>query len=167
MNKKLMVGIVILAVAGIVGFVIYRVIFPIDIFGMQGVSMEPTVLDGEKVALNKFDQQYKRGDIVVVIIPTKESKAQLMKRVIGIPGETIEVKEEKVFVNDSELTENYIQGLTKGDLKKVLGNNEYFVMGDNREKSFDSRDFGAISFQDIVGKIFYEEGREFIPRKLK
>ncbi len=167
MNKKLKFAGIFLVTVGIIGFIIYKLLFPVDIFIMTGASMETALMNGEKVVLDRYNKEYKRMDIVVVNIPSKTKNAQLLKRIIGLPGETIEINGEKVFVNGAVLTEEYAVGVTKGDIKMILGNNQYFMMGDNREMSFDSRAFGPISIENVVGKIFYQEGREFVPRKLK
>ncbi len=167
MNKKLKFAGIFLVAVGIICFTIYKLLFPINIFIMAGASMETALMSGEKVALDKDNKEYERMDIVVVNIPSMTNNPQFLKRIIGLPGETIEIKGGKVFVNGAVLTEEYSVGVTKGNIKRILGNNEYFVMGDNREMSFDSRAFGAVSLGNVVGKIFYQEGREFVPRKLK
>ncbi len=150
MKKKLLLGVGVLIIIGI-AFVLYRSIFPIDIFVMQDTSMEPTIVNNGKLTLNKFDKEFERTDIVIINNP--KTKTPSAKRIIGLPNEKLEIKNGKVFINSTELVENYIKGETKKEFNVVLGSDEYYVMGDNREQSFDSRGFGSIKKSDIVGKV--------------
>ena len=150
MSKKILIVGGILIVAALI-FAGYRLLFPIDIFVMQDVSMEPTISNGSNVTLNKFDKEFKRQDLIVFTLPGKNLKS--VKRIIGIPNDVIEIKNGNVSVNGGILSENYVQGETKKEFNVKLGNDEYYVIGDNRGQSFDSRGYGPIKLSDIIGKV--------------
>ncbi len=116
---------------------------------VQGESMVPTLSGGEVMLLKKYDTNYKRFDIVVVNSSVEGNN--LIKRVIGLPGETIKCKDDKLFVNDEEINDLYAKGST-GIIKEVtLKDDEYFLMGDNRSVSLDSRILGIIKKEEIEG----------------
>lgn len=126
---------------------------------IEGVSMSTTLSDGDKALTDALF--YKIGNINrfdIVIVKKKADKyagVELVKRVIGLPGETIEYKSGVLYINGEEVEETYISDEVKEqteDFKKVLGDDEYFVMGDNRDNSDDSRRFGAISKKEIKGR---------------
>ena len=101
--------------------------------------------------LNEFTYYFndiERSDIVVV----KEKGELLIKRVIALPNETIECKDGSIYVNDKKLSETYVNGTTNDFEKVSLGKDEYFVMGDNREVSLDSRVYGTYMRKEIKGK---------------
>ena len=115
---------------------------------VSGNSMTPTLNDGEILVLNKLSG-INRYDIVVV--SKSVANEEIIKRVIGLPGDSIEVNNGILYINDEEVEDIYGSGETN-DFKKVfLGKDEYWVMGDNRTVSFDSRSFGKISKKDIKG----------------
>ncbi len=117
---------------------------------VDGSSMYPTLNGGEIMILNKLGK-INRLDIVVV---KTESEDNIIKRVIGMPGETVELKDEKIYINDEEFEDTYGFGTTynTNSMPKVLlKDDEYFVMGDNREVSLDSRVLGPINKKDIKG----------------
>lgn len=115
---------------------------------VDGPSMNPTLTNGNIMILNKL-AKIDRFDIVVI----KSSKAHdtLIKRVIGMPGETIEVKDGKLYINDKLVKDKYGYGVTRDFDKIKIPKNEYFVMGDNRPISADSRIFGTFNKKDIKG----------------
>ncbi len=130
---------------------------------VSGQSMEPTLHDGDSLLVDKVTYRFsdpKRFDIV--IFPYRYGNRQyFIKRVIGLPGETVRVDTEgNIYINDTLLVENYgaevilDPGRAIEDVK--LGPDEYFVMGDNRNHSMDSRDVsvGNIKKKDILGKSF-------------
>ena len=115
---------------------------------VSGDSMYPTLDGGEIMLLNKMKDSYKRYDIVVV----KTGHGDIIKRVIALPGESIQCKNNKIYINSRKIEENYGKGVTS-DIEKVkLGKDEYFVMGDNRENSMDSRYYGPFKATQIKGK---------------
>ncbi len=114
---------------------------------VSGTSMNSTLKDGEILLLNKFDKTYERNDIVV--FDYEDSK--LVKRIIGLPGETIEYKDGILYINGEE-TEDLFASITHDyKLDEVIPEGYYFVMGDNRNNSSDSRIIGLIDEESING----------------
>jgi signal peptidase I len=126
-------------------------------FYVQQVSMMPNFQPYNYLIVNRWMYQRhtpQRGDVVVFHIDGE--KDALIKRVIGLPGETVEVKNNHVFINGAQLDESvYLSNTvpTQGSVKQTLDSTHYFVMGDNRPQSKDSRVFGPITDDDIVGKV--------------
>lgn len=113
---------------------------------VNGPSMQPTLAGGEVMILNKMSK-IERFDIVVVGMKNDD----IIKRVIALPGETIACENGIVYVNGKMQEEDYSQGITFDFKKVTLGEDEYFVMGDNREDSLDSRRFGPFKKEQIKG----------------
>lgn len=152
-------------------------------FRVDGNSMEPSLSHSEMLIINRRaytsfdlngmldalpgvdrdseDRRYlfnppTRGDIVV-FRPPGTSSDPYIKRIIGLPGETLEIRDGSVYINGTELDEGYVSSATSwrggGDQAAVtVPENEYFVMGDNRENSSDSRSFGTVPKDNIIGK---------------
>lgn len=120
------------------------------------VSMENTLVEGHRLIEDKISYRFskpERGDIVIVNGP--EYPKRLIKRVIGLPGETIDFADGRVLINGQPLEEQYVVGLTSQrsvTTPIVVPDHAYFLMGDNREHSVDSRVLGAIPFSSIEGK---------------
>ena len=127
--------------------------FLIGRFQIQQVSMLPTLHEGERVIVDKISYQLhppERGDIVVF---GGHGTLNLIKRIVGLPGETIEVHGNQVFINGQALAEPYLTQPTVGSMPaQEIAADHYFVMGDNRSNSQDSRAFGPIQISDIVGR---------------
>ncbi|EKD56679.1 MAG: Signal peptidase I [uncultured bacterium] len=137
-------------------------------FIVSGDAMEPTFSDEKYLLINKFDKNYEKGDIVVyesgggtpTFIDDPIAKRIYIKRIIALPSEKIEINNGQVLINDKIIDESYIQGKTMINddetlnYSLTLGNDQYFVMGDNRQHSMDSRISGPVEKQDITGKIF-------------
>lgn len=113
-----------------------------------GPSMEPTLKSGDVMILNKV-AKINRFDIVV--ISSKKSPEILIKRVIGLPGETLEIKDGNIYINGKVLKENFGKGITSNYNYVEIHKDEYFVLGDNRSISADSRLFGTFNIKDIKG----------------
>jgi signal peptidase I len=131
-------------------------------FYIPSESMVPTLEKGDRVLVNKLSYKVhdvNRGDVVVFERPPNEPDngiKDLIKRVVGLPGETVEVRNCKVLINGNQLDEPYVKQWTRTCTfaPKTVGDNEVFVMGDNRDDSQDSRFFGPISQDLIVGRAF-------------
>ena len=127
-------------------------------FIVSGASMDPTFKDGDYLIVDELSYHLRgpaRGE-VVVFHPPQNPKTYYIKRIVGLPGETVIIKDSAVSIKTEEKTfkivEDYITDHTVPDLEKVLGNQEYFVMGDNREFSSDSRVWGALPQDHIKGR---------------
>lgn len=117
---------------------------------VSGNSMNPTLNDGEIMILNKL-ANIERYDIVVV--SKSVAGEEIIKRVIGMPGDSIEYVDGTLYINDEAVLDTYGSGNT-GDFYKVfLGPDEYWIMGDNRSVSKDSRVFGKVNKKDIEGVV--------------
>jgi signal peptidase I len=122
-------------------------------FRIEGQSMEPNLHDGEYVLIDKVSYALhppERGDVIVLVRPGEKD---LIKRVIGLPGDTVEVRGGRVIVNGVTLDEPYLdQPINRIYAARQVEPDHYFVMGDNRNNSQDSRDFGPIPASSIVGR---------------
>ena len=150
--KMLLSGVASFIIA--IGIVVPIRMFIVQPFFMSGASMVPNLTDGDYTLINEFNKDYKRGDIVVFKYP-KDEKQFFLKRIVGLPGEKVEIKQGIVSVNGKALDESsYLKSdvITKGEVNLTLGSDEYFVMGDNRDFSHDSRAWGAVKKSLIVGK---------------
>lgn len=128
-------------------------------FIVSGASMDDTIHHNEYLIVDQVTYHFsepERGDVVVFRYPGEHGK-YLIKRVIGLPGDTVEIDGTTVTITRGdetiELTEPYLRTQTSRQLTTVLAGNEYFVMGDNRGESSDSRTWGAITREDIVGRV--------------
>lgn len=134
-----------------------------------GSSMEPNFYTGERILVERISKHFtpfKRGDIIVLHPPGNDS-VDYVKRIIGIPGDVVKILDCKVYIKSGEDTflyeESYLKAgiCTMGGIKikegrsfKIEGN-DYLVLGDNREKSMDSRAFGLVSRDRILGKVAF------------
>lgn len=129
--------------------IIIRIFFysPIRV---NGSSMYPTLQDKEFMILNKIGLQkgINRFDIVVV----ESNGKYIIKRVIGLPGESVMYSDNKLYINGKAIEDNYSKSETENFENVILKDNEYFVMGDNREVSKDSRVIGPVNVKNIKGK---------------
>ncbi len=138
------------------------VVFVVQPVKVEGTSMLPRLHDGERIFVNKLIYyglpEIERGDIVVFWYPNDPSKSYI-KRVIGLPGEAVEVRGGRIFVNGQELVEPYLDprlNVMRGDHPPVYVKDHYFfVMGDNRDNSSDSRVWGLVPEKYIYGKALF------------
>lgn len=155
--------------------------FLVQPFWIPSESMVPTIEVNDRVMVNKLAYQWgepQRGDIVVFRDPAApeidesipeaairsvleavgirtRGRDDLIKRVIGLPGETVEIRNNQVMIDGTPLEEPYTMGVSMPDAGPfAVGEDEVFVLGDNRGFSFDSRRFGAIPYDDLVGEAF-------------
>jgi len=150
-----------------IGLIALVIVLPIRYFLFQpfivkGESMAPNFETGDYLIVDEITYRFsdpQRGDVVVFKYP-KDATQRFIKRVIGIPGETVAVKDGQVSITkDSEiiiLDESYLPDdlKTMGDANITLGSDEYFVLGDNRQYSYDSRAWGIVPRKNIIGKAF-------------
>jgi signal peptidase I len=122
---------------------------------VEGTAMLPAFHDGDKVLIDRKATDIRRGDVIMFLYP-KDTSKWYFKRVIALPGETVEMHEGKVFVNGQALDEPYIDQKynQKRDIfpPRRVPENQYYVLGDNRDNSSDSRYWGTVSKDLITGK---------------
>ena len=121
---------------------------------VEGSSMEPSLHDGEFVIVNRLAYRWSppaRGDIIVFRFPLDPSR-RFIKRVIGLPGDVVQANGGKVYVNGQALAELYIAARPRYQGEWQVGLNELFVLGDNRNNSDDSENWGPLPSQDVIGK---------------
>ncbi len=149
------------------GILALLIVIPIRLFVAQpfivsGTSMVPTFHDSEYLIVDELSYRLhhpKRGDVVIFRAPTDTSKF-FIKRVIALPTETIEIKGSEVFITNAthpegtKLAEPYVEHPAYNDLKVTLKEGEYFVMGDNRIASSDSRSWGTLPEKNLIGRAF-------------
>ncbi len=145
-----------LIVAAVIILFVYQ---PVEV---EGTSMQPTLTDQERIFINKFAYRFRfediqRGDMVVFRFPHDPSKSYI-KRVIGLPGDTIHIEWGTVFVNGSRMDEPYVAEDYR-DLQSwgpgTVGPDCYFVLGDHRSSSNDSRNWGMVNRDLIYGKAVF------------
>jgi len=152
------VAVIALILAGLIRY------FLVQPFFVEGASMEPNFENGEYLLVDELSYYFRsveRGEVVVFHYPLDTSKYYI-KRVIGLPEETVEIKNSRVIIYNDEhpdglaLSEDYLPKslITDGQIKEKLGKNEYFVLGDNRPVSYDSRRWGVVPKNDIVGRVW-------------
>lgn len=138
----------------------FIIIFLYQPVKVEGTSMLPGLADQERIFINKFVYRFEtinRGDIVVFHYPRDPSKSYI-KRVVGLPGDHIEISDGRVYVNGRQLRENYIPEQYE-DWRSypdtLVAAHHYFVLGDHRNLSNDSRDFGPVDESFIYGKAVF------------
>ncbi len=137
------------------------VIFVIQPVKVEGTSMLPKLHDGERIFINKFIYQFEsinRGDIVVFWYPKNPSQS-FIKRVIGVPGDEIRITNGKLYINNSYVSEPYLSAEYTSNVMPnrywIVDEHHYFVMGDNRDASNDSRAWGLVPEKYIYGKAIF------------
>lgn len=149
------------------GLMVLVIVIPFRIFIAQpfivsGTSMVPTFLDGEYLIINEISYRLdepEREDVVVFRYPNDQKKF-FIKRIIGLPNEIIEIKGATITIKNAEnpngfvLDQSFIKNNSENNIRYELKDNEYFMMGDNRPASSDSRYWGAVEKKLIIGKVF-------------
>ena len=134
-------------------------------FIVRGASMEPSFHSGDYLIIDEISYRFRqpqRGEVIVFKYPHAPSQ-RYIKRIVGLPGEIIEIKEGQIFISQdgkefqplNELAYLYDSPLTSGNLDITLNESEYFVLGDNRLFSSDSRHWGAVAENYIVGRALF------------
>ena len=127
--------------------------FVVSPFYVKGANNEPTLNGGDYLLIDQFSKNFVRGEFVVYRYP-KDQKQFFLHRIIGLPGEKVTFTNGFVFINEVKLEEPYYKGQTQGYQDLILGANEYFVLGDNRNTSMDSHYFGSLKKDLIIGKVW-------------
>jgi signal peptidase I len=162
-RRTLIEWVVVLLVALAIAFSLRTFVF--QVFFVPSTSMVPTLLVGDRIVVDKLFFDYhslKEGDIVVFNRPPADTvcgseEADLVKRVIGLPGQRISSRGNTIYINGKALKEPYLPSDdplgAKAIVSEVIPKNQFFVMGDNRAVSCDSRYWGTISGSSIVGRV--------------
>jgi signal peptidase I len=141
-------------------FCFFLIAFVAQAFRVQGTSMEPLLLDGERIVVNKFIyrfQSIERGDVVVFWYP-RDPSVSFIKRVVGLPGDLVEIRSGQLLVNGLPAPERYLPASFRdGDSypPTEVRKGYYFVLGDHRRSSNDSRSWGEVPEKYIYGRAVY------------
>lgn len=133
--------------------------YVVQAFKVQGTSMSPELRDGERILVNKFLYRFAdidRGDVVVFWYP-EDPELSFIKRVVGLPGETVEIRGGVVYIDGERIDESYVLGKNadrRSLARQSIRPGHYFVLGDNRRGSNDSRSWGLVPERYIYGKAF-------------
>nr|WP_275552264.1 signal peptidase I [Anaerotignum lactatifermentans] len=141
--------------AAVVLLILFYFCWPVRILGS---SMEPTYSDGNILCFSRITSMtgnYHRGDVVVFDYYAEGERQTVLKRIIAMGGDTIQILTDGVYVNGEQLEEPYILGETTGIADMTVPEGTVFVMGDHRDTSFDSRNMGVISMEDLKGKVIF------------
>lgn len=148
--------------------------FLVQPFFVKGASMEPTFEDGNYILIDEISYRFnepKRGDIVVFRFPQDKSQF-FIKRIIGMPGETVKIENSTITISNNENPDGFVLNessylpkseITTGTYNVKLDSNEYFVLGDNRMHSSDSRYWGPVNRSLVTGRVFF---RAFPPQNI-
>jgi signal peptidase I len=140
--------------------VIFFITFVAQAFRVQGTSMLPLLEDGERILVNKYVYRFhpiQRGDVVVFWYPLDPS-VSFIKRVVGLPGETLEIRQGVLFVNGRAVSEPYLRASFRAneDLGPIeVRRGHYYVLGDHRNGSNDSRSWGEVPERYIYGRAVF------------
>jgi signal peptidase I len=143
-----------------VGLAVFIVVFVYEPINVEGTSMAPGISNQERLFINKFVYHFepiRRGDVVVFWYPLDPSKS-FIKRVVGLPGETVEIRRGHVLINGREIREPYVLPRYMDDNSYPpvkVPKDEYYVLGDHRDDSNDSRVFGPVPRRYIYGKAVF------------
>ncbi len=139
------------------------IVFVINMFlaqatRVEGQSMEPNLYNDQRLIIEKVSYRFhkpRRGDIVVLKLPNRPGPP-LIKRVVGLPGEQVEIRQGHVYINGQLLDEHYVDQLTfSSHAAEVVPDDSAFVLGDNRSFSSDSRSFGMVRLEYIIGRAWF------------
>jgi signal peptidase I len=127
-----------------------------------GPGMEPTIYGGQFLTTQDYGKSNPQRRDIVIFHPLNDPSSFTFKRIVGLPGESVELTDTAVIINGKPLAEPYIEpqyagngasGSIQANIKLTLQKNQYYVLGDNRHNSLDSRDYGAISRSMIAAKV--------------
>ena len=141
-------------------FCFFLITFVAQAFRVQGTSMLPLLADGERIVVNKFVYRFQpiqRGDVVVFWYP-KDPSVSFIKRVVGVPGDTVELRTGALYVNNVRVEEDYLKPAFRDDdsySPVTVPKGFYYVLGDHRNSSNDSRSWGEVPEKYIYGKAIF------------
>ena len=141
-------------------FFFFVITFVAQAFRVQGTSMQPLLADGERIVVNKFLYRFhdiERGDVVVFWYP-KDPSVSFIKRVVGVPGDLVELRAGTLYVNGVAVREDYLKpGFRDSDSYAPINvpKGYYYVLGDHRNSSNDSRSWGEVPEKYIYGKAVF------------
>jgi len=137
-------------------------LFVLEPFFVAGKSMEPAFNDSDYILIEKIDKNYQRSDVIIFRDPSDLSEFNI-KRIIGLPGEKVEIKDNKIMIYNAEKSEGFVLDessylsssvSTAGEISQQIGEGEYYVLGDNRSVGSDSRSWGVLAQKNIIGKFW-------------
>ncbi|WP_078390779.1 signal peptidase I [Shouchella patagoniensis] len=149
-----------IVIAVVLAFIIRT--FVMTSFEVRGISMVPTAQDGEKFIVNKLSYRFGEPDRFDLIVFHATEEESYIKRVVGLPGDTIRYENDELFINDEEIDEPFLeearlafsgQYTNDYEFEETVPEDHVFVMGDNRPKSLDSRSIGPVHEDEIIGKV--------------
>lgn len=169
LNSRLLKDILEMIAGGVVAvFLAFVIIFSVGMCtSVIGDSMEPALYNGQKILMNRIIYRLstpKRGDVIVFLPNGNQNSHYYVKRVVGLPGETVQIREGRVYINgvlleeSEELDKMIDAGIAQNELELAM--DEFFVLGDNRNSSEDSRsgNIGAVNKDTIIGKAWFHMG---------
>jgi signal peptidase I len=124
---------------------------------VDGYSMEPTLHNGEFVIVNKMAYKFsdpQHGDVIVFHYP-RDPEQEYIKRIVGLPGDQVQIRDGQVYVNDQLINEPYIAAAPKYQSEWFVPEGAFFVLGDNRNNSSDSHNWGPVPLEYVVGKALF------------
>lgn len=135
----------------------FAIDFCIGRFRVENVSMETTFTEGELVMVNKLNYKFsepRRGDVVIFHAPTEPGK-DYIKRLIGLPGDHIEIKDSQLYINGEAVEEPWLHEAIEYEGEWDVPEGQYFVLGDNRNHSSDSHVWGCVPRENLIGNAFF------------
>ena len=169
LNSRLLKDILEMIAGGVVAvFLAFVIVFSVGMCtSVIGDSMEPALYNGQKILMNRIIYRLstpKRGDVIVFLPNGNQNSHYYVKRVVGLPGETVQIREGRVYINgvlleeSEELDKMIDAGIAQNELELAM--DEFFVLGDNRNSSEDSRsgNIGAANKDTIIGKAWFHMG---------
>ena len=139
--------------ASLIFLLLFFVFFPAKV---EGPSMENTLYNGDRIIVSRilaYIDFYERGDIIVFNHNVNGKNIKMVKRIIAVEGDKVEIKFGNIYVNGQILHEEYANGIPEDELEILVGDGQIFVMGDNRSESVDSRDYGTVDEGEVSAKV--------------
>ena len=153
-RKYLFESIEVILYAGIMVILLYLLFWPLRV---DGSSMESTLFSEDRIIVSRTLSLFplSRNDIVVCNIHNAYGSTAIIKRIIALPLEHLEIINGVIYINGEQIDQSYAQNIVRDNLSIVLGEDEYFIMGDNRSVSKDSRHIGPVNRIDIIARVLF------------